>query len=52
MGTAHFDAAGEAVVVAEGPEFTALPTEVEVTLEPREGSPAPSGPVMVHYTGH
>ena len=51
MGTARIDAAGNAVLAAEGPVYAALPSEVEVTLEPHGGSPAPSGPVIIHYTG-
>ena len=52
MGTAQVDVTGNAVVTAEGPAYTALPTEVEVTVESRGGSPVPSGPVIIHYTGH
>jgi RNA polymerase sigma-70 factor (ECF subfamily) len=52
MGTARIDAAGNAVLVSEGEAFTALPAEIEVTLEPHGGSPTPSGPLVIHYTGH
>lgn len=51
MGTAQIDAAGNAVLVSEGPAFAALPAEVEVTLESHGGSPAPSASVIIHYTG-
>lgn len=51
MGTAEIDSAGNALVVAEGSAFTALPAEVEVTVEPRGGSAAPTGTVVIHYTG-
>ncbi len=52
MGTAQIDSAGNAVLASEGQAFTALPEEIEVTLESHGGSPAPSGPVLIHYTGH
>jgi RNA polymerase sigma-70 factor, ECF subfamily len=51
MGTAVIDSAGEAIVIAEGSTFTALPAEVEVTIEPRGGSTAPTGTVVIHYSG-
>jgi len=51
MGTAEIDSAGNALVIAEGSAFTALPAEVEVTVEPRGGSAAPTGTVVIHYTG-
>jgi RNA polymerase sigma-70 factor (ECF subfamily) len=50
MGTATIDSAGNALVVSEGPAFTALPAEVEVTIEPRGGSNSPTGAVVIHYT--
>jgi RNA polymerase sigma-70 factor (ECF subfamily) len=43
MGTAEIDSAGNALVVAEGSAFTALPAEVEVTVEPRGGRPCKKG---------
>jgi RNA polymerase sigma factor (sigma-70 family) len=51
MGTAVIDSAGEALVVAEGSAFAVLPSEVEVTLEPSGGSTAPTGTVVIHYSG-
>ena len=51
MGIAEIDSEGNALVVAEGSAFTTLPAEVEVTLEPRGGSAAPTGSVVIHYTG-
>jgi hypothetical protein len=52
MGTARIDSSGNAVLVSEGPAYTALPTEIEVTIESHRGSPAPSGQVVIHYAGH
>ncbi len=52
MGIAQIDSAGNAVLVSEGQAFTALPVEIEVTLESHGGSPAPGGPILIHYTGH
>jgi len=50
MGTAVIDAEGNGLIVGEGPAFTELPREIEVTLEPRGGSRSPQGPVVLHYT--
>jgi RNA polymerase sigma-70 factor (ECF subfamily) len=51
MGTVDADSAGNALLVAEGNAFTALPSEVEVTVEPRGGSSAQTGTVVIHYPG-
>jgi len=51
MGIAEIDSSGNGLVVAEGSAFTALPAEVEVTLEPRGGSASPTGSAVIHYTG-
>src|SRR3989441_2667864 len=40
---------GGARLIAESPALAALPDAVEVTLEPRTGSAAPSGPVIVAW---
>ncbi len=50
MGIAVIDSSGNGLVVAEGAAFTALPAEVEVTLEPRGGSATPGSAVVIHYT--
>jgi hypothetical protein len=50
MGTATIDSAGNGLLVSEGPAFTSLPVEVEVTIEPRGGSASPTGTVVIHYT--
>ena len=36
-------------LIAEDPTLAALPEGLEVTLEPRTGSAAPSGPVVVAW---
>jgi RNA polymerase sigma factor (sigma-70 family) len=51
MGIAAVGAGGEALLVAEGNEFANLPETIEVTLEPKGGSPAPSGPVVISWQG-
>jgi RNA polymerase sigma factor (sigma-70 family) len=48
LGTVLPDAGG-ARLIAESPALAALPDAVEVTLEPRTGSAAPSGPVVVAW---
>jgi len=40
---------GGARLIAESPALAALPDALEVTLEPRTGSAAPSGPVVVAW---
>jgi RNA polymerase sigma factor (sigma-70 family) len=47
MGTAVPGANGDALLVAEGAVFSALPEAVEVTLERKGGSPSPTGPVVI-----
>jgi RNA polymerase sigma factor (sigma-70 family) len=47
LGTVEPDAGGSARLIAEDPALAALPDGAEVTLEPRTGSVAPSGPVIV-----
>ena len=49
LGTVEPDAGGSARVIAEDPTLAALPDSLEVTLEPRAGSAAPSGPVVVAW---
>jgi anti-sigma-K factor RskA len=41
--------ASSARLIAESPATAALPDALEVTLEPRRGSAAPSGPVVVAW---
>ena len=41
--------AGTARLIAESPALAALPEALEVTVEPRTGSVAPSGPVVVAW---
>lgn len=41
--------AGGGRLIAESPALAALPDALEVTLEPRTGSAAPSGPVVVAW---
>ena len=47
LGTVRPDAEGDARLIVEGPELTALPDAIEITREPAGGSPVPSGPVVV-----
>jgi len=49
LGTMEPDAGGSARLIAEDPALAALPDGLEVTLEPRTGSAAPSGPVVVAW---
>ena len=49
LGTVEPDAGGSARLIAEDPTLAALPDSLEVTLEPRAGSAAPSGPVVVAW---
>jgi len=48
LGTVSPDAGG-ARLIAESPALAALPDALEVTREPRTGSAAPSGPVVVAW---
>lgn len=50
LGTAAPDASGSARLIPEDPALATLPDAVEVTLEPRAGSTAPSGRVIVAWT--
>jgi RNA polymerase sigma-70 factor (ECF subfamily) len=50
LGTLEPDRDGSGRLVAESPALSPLPEAVEVTLEPRTGSAAPSGPVVVAWT--
>ena len=49
LGTVEPDATGSARLIAESPALRALPDGVEITLEPRAGSTAPTGPVIVAW---
>ena len=49
MGTFGPDRAGEGLLVAEGRAFAELPEEVKVTVEPRGGSAAPTGPEVIGW---
>jgi len=49
LGTVEPDVGGSARLIAEDPALAALPDGLEVTLEPRTGSAAPSGPVVVAW---
>jgi len=49
LGTVLPDTDGNARVIAESPVLAALPDAVEVTLEPRTGSPAPSGRAVIAW---
>jgi len=49
LGTVEPDAGGSARLIAEDPTLGALPDGLEVTLEPRSGSVAPTGPVVVAW---
>jgi len=50
LGTAEPAADGSARLIAEDPALGASPERVQVTLEPRGGSAAPTGPVVVAWT--
>ncbi len=47
LGTIQPDANGAARLLAEDPVLATMPEVIQVTLEPTEGSTAPSGPVVV-----
>jgi RNA polymerase sigma factor (sigma-70 family) len=49
LGTIEPDAGGSARLIAEDPTLTALPEALEVTIEPRTGSAAPTGTVVVAW---
>ncbi|HEX5501050.1 MAG TPA: sigma-70 family RNA polymerase sigma factor [Thermomicrobiales bacterium] len=50
LGTAHLDADGYALLIAQGDELASPPDALEVTLEPAGGSKTPTGPVIVSWT--
>ena len=47
LGVVRTDPQGEGRIIAEGASYDALPTAIEVTLEPAGGSTTPTGPVVV-----
>ncbi len=49
LGVADVDARGNARVIAERPDLATPPDAVEVTIEPRGGSPTPTGPVVASW---
>jgi anti-sigma-K factor RskA len=49
LGKVEPDAGGSARLIAEDPTLATLPDGLEVTLEPRTGSVAPTGPVVVAW---
>ena len=49
LGTAVPDAAGRARILAQGPASAAPAEALEVTLEPKGGSVAPSGPLVIAW---
>ena len=49
LGTVEPDAGGSARLIAEDPALAALPDGLQVTLEPRTGSAAPSGRMVVAW---
>jgi RNA polymerase sigma-70 factor, ECF subfamily len=51
MGTAAVGADGYSVLVGEGDAFRQIPDAIEVTVEPRGGSRAPSGPPVISWQG-
>lgn len=50
LGSAQPDANGSALLIAEGPELATPPEAIQVTVEPANGSPNPSGPVVVAWS--
>lgn len=49
LGTAEPDATGRARLIADDPACATAPDALAVTLEPAEGSAAPTGPVVVRW---
>lgn len=49
LGTTRVDAAGNAMLVAEGSTFRAMPQAVQVTVEPVKGSDQPTGPIVINW---
>ena len=50
LGTVQLDASGHALVIVDQPGAQA-PQALQVTLEPAGGSAAPTGPVVVTWSG-
>ena len=50
LGTAATDAAGNGRLIAEETRLATPPAAAEITLEPRAGSDAPTGPVVASWT--
>ena len=48
MGMAFVDSSGSGLIVSDGPAYKALPSEIEVTVEPRGGSAAPTTPPVIY----
>jgi RNA polymerase sigma factor (sigma-70 family) len=51
VGTVDVDVNGNATVIGEGPDLATLPEVVQVTLEPNGGSTAPTGQVIIIWSG-
>ncbi len=52
LGTVLPDANGNAVLIAENPGLAVAPEAIQVTLEPVGASSAPTGPVIISWSGH
>jgi RNA polymerase sigma-70 factor (ECF subfamily) len=50
LGLARPDDSGKARLIAEGSAFAIAPEALEVTVEPKAGSPSPTGPTVVRWT--
>ena len=50
LGSVELDADGNGRLIAESPALATVPDAVEVTLEPRPGSPTPGPHVIVSWT--
>ncbi len=50
LGTGQPDASGNGYIIGENPALTASPQAIQITLEPAGGSPAPTGPIMAHWS--
>ena len=48
MGTSFVDSSGSGLIVSQGPAYKALPSEIEVTAEPRGGSAAPTSSAVIY----
>ncbi len=51
LGTVLPDANGNAVLIAQDPGLAAAPEAIQVTVEPADGSPIPTGPVEITWSG-